>query len=139
MELTNQAQESCFALVSAYLKQSFGELAEPLDEAPGFYVRLSRMGLYVQVNPSGEDGAYVHIYTWLGKGVSPTNPEVAARLLELNNEYLYGAVGVDSDGDIAYTYALPAQALDKSALSFLVRVMSTICEEIDDELRMRFS
>lgn len=137
MEMT-QHEERCFALVSTYLKQSFGELAEPLDERPGFVVHLGRLGLYIQAVPRGDDAASVAVYTWVGQGISVETPGVAVRLLEFNAQFAYGGLSVDEDGAIAYDYYFPAEGLTKDSLRFLVQAISSTCEEIDDELRMRF-
>jgi hypothetical protein len=138
MELQNQAHERCYAMVASYLKQSFGDLAEPSENDPSFYVALGRVGMYVTANSMGDDDASVSVYAWLARGLTIT-PEVASRMLELNAEYRFGALAVDSDGDIIYEHVLPAEGLTKGALATVVRLVSSGANEIDNELRMRFA
>jgi hypothetical protein len=109
-------------------------------DEPGFYVALGRHahGLFVDVLSVGDDDAVVQISGRVGRGIEVT-PEVCTRPLELNAEYRYGALGLDSDGDITYDYTIPADGLVKSGLANVIRLMARISEQIGDELRMRFS
>ena len=106
MREQTEAQDKCYALVSSYLRQAFGELAEPWDGHPGYRLGLGRLPVYVLVYPWGDD-AYVVVYAYPGRGVEVTG-EVASRLLELNAEHGIGANSLDSDGDIALSTPCPA-------------------------------
>src|SRR4051794_25901359 len=92
------AQDKCLAIITAYMRQSFGELAEPLERAAGFAIRLGGVPVYVDVTPMGDDDAAVHIYAWVGRNITPT-AEMNSRLLELNYDYRFGKLARDTEGD----------------------------------------
>jgi hypothetical protein len=137
MDLKSQAHEQCYAIVSSFLRQAFGDLAEASDEDPNFYIAIGRIPIYVTASAMGDDDASVSIYAWPGKALRMTD-ELAMRLLELNVEYRFGGLGVDEDGDIMYEHVLPSQGLSKGALAQTVRLMASSADDIDNELRMRF-
>jgi hypothetical protein len=138
METKSEAYERCHALVASYLRQSFGELAEQRDDCDGFVVSLGDRYAYVSVRQMGDDDASLSVYAFPGWGIAVT-PEVAMRLLQMNNEYRFGNLCVDDDGDIIFECALPAEGLTKGGLALIVRLISSSASEIEDELRMRFS
>jgi hypothetical protein len=138
MDTKSEVYERCYALVASYLKQSFGDLAEQLDESDGFIVTLGDRYAYVLVGQMGDDNASVSVYSFPGRGISVTS-EIAIRLLEMNNEYRFGALSIDDDGDIMFECPLPSEGLTKAALALIVRLIATSTADIDDELRMRFS
>jgi hypothetical protein len=137
MQELSPAQDKCLAIVASYMRQSFGELAESLEESPGFRIRLGGVMLYVEVTPMGDDDAAVQIYGWVGRNITPT-AEMNSRLLEMNNEYRFGRLALDGDNDVVFEHAIPADAVTKASLALLVRVLASTADDIDDELRMRF-
>ena len=138
VELKTAAHERCFAMMSTYLKQAFGDLAEAEDESPTLSVELGRLYTYVTAQAVGEDDASVAIYSYPAAGMNLT-PEVMRRLLEMNAEYRFGSLCLDEDGDIFFKQQLPADGLTKGALTTVVKLVSRSSDEIADELAMRFS
>lgn len=137
MELAHQAHEECYALVAAYLRQSFGELAEPDDEHPIFYVQLGRKMLRVGVDPVGDDLAVVEVFTWLGAGL-PMTFEVIEHMLQQNGRLRFGALALDEDGDVLFHHSLAGEGLDKDFLATLIHIMADSADQLENELSVRF-
>src|SRR4051812_22226144 len=137
MELAHQAHEEAYTLVAGYLRQSFGDLAEADEERPYFSLALGRVGINVTVQAMGDDEAAINIYTWLAHGLEVTD-EAARFLLERNGAFRVGRFSIDDDGDIMLDHTLLADTLSKAELATVVRWMSGIADEVEDELKMRF-
>lgn len=137
MELEQLAQEDLFARVATYLRQAFGELAEPLGEEPDFALELGRVHLIISVHAAGPEKASLHVYTWIAEGLLVT-PEVALFLLHRNKETPFGTLGVSEESTIGFSHVLFGESVTKVTLSMLLRIMASDTEEIEDELNMRF-
>jgi hypothetical protein len=137
MELDHKAQEDLYARVASYLKQAFGELAEADPDQPVFVLGLGRIAMRIGASSIGDAGAVVDIWTWIGHGITVT-PDIALHLVRKNGQLRFGALGLDSDGDILYDHALLDESVSKDSLARIVRVMAASAEELDDELTMRF-
>lgn len=72
MEFEQQAQEDLYARVATYMRQAFGDLAEALEDEPGFVLRLGKAGLLVLVNANGPELASVMILSQLAEGLPAT-------------------------------------------------------------------
>jgi hypothetical protein len=137
MEATNEASQELYARVATYLRQSFGELAEESDSGEAFYLALSRSVFVIRVVAVNEDAAVLHIYTWVGRGLTVTG-EVATHLLTKNYGLWFGTLGLDTEGEINFEHAFPSTSVTKEGLSRVLRHMSASAEEIDNELSMLF-
>ena len=135
-ELTS-AQEQAYGSVTHYLRQSFGELASPAQDAPWFSVDYARGGILVAVHAMGEEDASLQFYRWVGRGIEVT-PAVAERLLEMSGRFRFGCLSIDDERDILFDYSVPAAGQTKATVAFLTRTMATTADAIDDELRMSF-
>ena len=65
--------------------------------------------------------------------------EVAKVLLEKNWALRIGTLGIDEDGEITVDHCLMGESLSKDELAQVLRLMSGIAGDLDDELTMRFS
>lgn len=135
MTESTAAQEQCYALVETYLRQAFGELAEP-HETGAIHVGLGR-GIWVGVQPIGDELAEVTVYCWVGRGI-PITEEVTKFLLEQNNLLRFGTFGLDSDSDIIFKHSFFGDGLTKAGLARVVRWLADSAVEAEDELTMRF-
>jgi hypothetical protein len=137
MEFEHQAQEDLYARVPTYLRQGFGELAEPLEDEPAFWLDLGKEQLVVTVDANGPERASVLVYNVLGEGLSIT-PDVARFLLHKNHELPFGSLSLQEDGAIGFRHILFGETVTKDTLSILLRLLAGYSEEIEDELNMRF-
>ena len=70
MEFEQQAQEDLYARVTTYLRQAFGELAEPVGDGPDFRLDLGRVHLLISIDANGPEKASVTVYNILGEGLA---------------------------------------------------------------------
>jgi hypothetical protein len=137
MEFDQQAQEDLYARVASYLRQAFGELADPLEDEPAFRLDLGKVHLLVAVDANGPEKASVTVYNVVGRGLAIT-PDLAIFLLRKNHETPFGALSLREDDAIAFRHILFGESVTKDTLSMLLRLLAAYSDEIEDELNLRF-
>ena len=137
MQFEQQAQEDLYARVATYLRQAFGELAEPLEDETAFRLALGRVPLLITVDANGPERASVLMMRRLAIGL-PITPDLATFLLRKNHEVPFGALMLDDEQNIVFRHILLGESVNKEALFMLVRLLACYADEIEDELNMRF-
>jgi len=137
MQFEQQAQEDLYARVATYLRQAFGELAEPLEDETAFRLALGRVPLLITVDANGPERASVLMMRRLAIGL-PITPDLATFLLRKNQEVPFGALMLDDEQNIVFRHILLGESVNKEALFMLVRLLACYADEIEDELNMRF-
>lgn len=61
-------------------------------------------------------------------------PDLMRYLLRENLDIVFGAFGVDDDGDIAFEHTIPAATIDKEELRASVMAVVFIADRYDEEI-----
>ena len=137
IDFEQQAQEDLYARVATYLRQAFGDLAEPTDEDPAFIVELGSVRLLVTVHANGPEKASITVINRLGDGL-PITSELATYLLHKSYQLPFGRLSLNDDDQIVFAEIVFGEGVTKENLSILLRIMASYSDEIEDELTMQF-
>jgi hypothetical protein len=138
MQFESDAQRTVYEKVVQWLREIFGELATPREDIPGIWVHLPATSAWAQVTvmPWGDD-ATVMTRSYVVTGAELT-PELLRHLLNQNTTMMFGAFGVDNDGDITFDHTIVGSTCDKEELRASVLAVVLTADKVDDELTQRW-
>jgi len=137
MEFHTDAQRLCYEKVKPWLKELFGELAEPRETAPIFTMPFGSALVNISITPWGEEDATIRVRAFVVTKVEIV-PDLALFLLRQNDKVRFGAFGLDGDDDIFFDYTIVGSSCQKSSLKAAVFAVARTADEFDDPLVARF-
>jgi hypothetical protein len=137
IELKTSAQRSCYEKVAKWLQEIFGEMGFPDPESPRFLIPGGSAVTNVFVGPWGDDDATVCVRAYVVMGAELTS-DLMYFLLNENADMLFGAFGLDKDGDIFFDHTIVGGHLDKETLKASVKAVMQIADEYDDQIVARW-
>jgi hypothetical protein len=115
MEFQTEAQKACYEKVLPWMKEIFGDFLIVDDDRPKFAVVIGSAIVHVNVFPWGSDDSTITARAWVVNGAELV-PDLTLWLLRKNDEFRFGAFGVDEDGDIFFEHTIVGSSCDKNEL-----------------------
>ncbi|OGF14511.1 MAG: hypothetical protein A2W00_04905 [Candidatus Eisenbacteria bacterium RBG_16_71_46] len=137
MNFATDAQRVCYEKVAGLIKEMFGEMAAVHPDQPSFGLRMGSALAQVVVHPWGKDDATVSTRSYVVIGAEVT-PELMRYLLRKNDEFRFGAFGLDSEGDIFFEHSIVGSGCDKNELRACVLAVAQTADEYDEEIVSRW-
>ena len=137
IEFENDAQRATYETVAATLREEFGKQAYPTTDQPAFLLARGSAFVTVSVSARGDTSSILRVYSWVVTEPESA-PDLYRYLLELNLGFNLGAFGIDQQGDVAFTYALPGEGLTADQILFAVHAVSSTADQFDDEIVSKF-
>lgn len=137
MEFKNQVHSDAYERVRQLMTQLYGESFGADEEAPRFTVSAGSTRVDLWVLPWAEESAVVSARAWVTMGAQ-LDESLLKYLLELNDETIFGAFGLDKEGDIFFEQNVLADNLDKSELREAVGAVRHYADRYDDEIQKRW-
>lgn len=137
IEFQNEAQKATYDMVAAALKEEFGRQAFPDPDQPHFALLKGSARITVTVTPRGDSASVLRAFSWVVTGPE-RSPELHKYLLEQNLNFVLGAFGIDSDGDVLFTYAVPGEGLSAAQVLFAVYAVLGTADDYDDDIMSKF-
>jgi hypothetical protein len=133
----NETQRAVYGRVRSYIEDLFGELAVYREDAPAFAIAAGSAVAHVHVLPWTDQGAIVTTRAFVVSGVTLTE-DLMRWMLERNAEALWGAFGVDEDGEIVIDHSINGPTCDKEDLRASVLGVIFSADRYDDEIVARW-
>jgi hypothetical protein len=133
----NETQRAVYGRVRSYIEDLFGELAVYRDDAPAFAVAAGSAVAHVHVLPWTDQGAIVTTRAFVVSGAT-LNEDLMRWMLARNAEALWGAFGVDEDGEIVIDHSINGPTCDKEDLRASVLGVIFSADRYDDEIVARW-
>jgi hypothetical protein len=127
------AQETIYEKIGGWLREIFGEFAEPLDDAPGFAIQMGSGLVFIWVSPWTDVDAIVCIRSIVVRGAT-IQPSLMRFLLEENHRLYFGRFGLSEEDEIALEHNLVGSTCDKEELRTAVRLMVSMVDRYDDQI-----
>ena len=137
MTFANETQRAVYDRVRGFIEDLFGELAVYRDDAPAFAVAAGSAVAHVHVLPWTDEGAIVTTRAFVVSGAT-LNDDLMRWMLERNAEALWGAFGVDEDGEIVIDHSINGPTCDKEDLRASVLGVIFSADRYDDEIVARW-
>jgi hypothetical protein len=137
MDFQTAAQKDCYEKVVPWLKELFGQFAQPHDEKPVIAVVLGSAMAQVGVYPFGSDGSSITTRAWVVRDVE-VGSDLTDYLLHQNDSMRFGAFGLDRDNDVFFEHTILGGTCDKEELNSSVTAVVATADRYDDELVARF-
>lgn len=137
MRFVSPTHESCYARVRTYIEDLFGDLAVYREDAPAFAVAAGSAVAHVFVLPWTEEAAIVTTRAYVATGVK-LEPDLLRWLLARNAEALFGAFGIDEEGEIVIDHSVNGATCDKEDLRASVLGVVFSADRYDDEIVARW-
>jgi hypothetical protein len=133
----NETQQAVYGRVRSFIEDLFGELAVYREDAPAFAIAAGSAVAHVHVLPWTDQGAIVTTRAFVVSGVTLTE-DLMRWMLERNAEALWGAFGVDEDGEIVIDHSINGPTCDKEDLRASVLGVIFSADRYDDEIVARW-
>jgi Putative bacterial sensory transduction regulator len=131
MEFQNPMQESCYNKIAVWMQELFGKFPCARPDAPGLGLFMGSALVEVLVFPWGEDDAIINTRSYVVTGTELT-PDLMLFLLKENSLMLFGAFGVDENGDILFEHTIVGSTCDRKELESSVNAVLQVADEYDD-------
>jgi hypothetical protein len=136
MDFESEKQQQTYDKVKGYLREIFGEMAVPREDAPMFGISLGSAFAQVLVAPWGEDEAVVVSRAYVVHHVE-IDGELAMFLVRANGQMRFGAFGADED-TVFFQHAILGTTLDKGELRSSVLAVVRTADDYDDRIVAQF-
>ncbi len=137
MEFVSATQEACYGRVRTYVEDLFGDLAVYREDAPAFAIAAGSAVAHVFVLPWTNDAAIVTTRAYVASGVR-LDADLMRWLLARNAEALFGAFGIDEEGEIVLEHSVNGATCDKEDLRASVLGVVFSADRYDDEIVARW-
>ena len=127
------AQETIYEKVAVWLREIFGEFAEPIDDAPGFRIEMGSALVVVWVMPWTDNDAIVSARSYVVRE-TPITEDLMRFLLTKNANLNFGCFGLTEENDIVLEHNLVGSTCDKEEVRTAVRLMVSMADRYDDEI-----
>jgi hypothetical protein len=137
MNFQHAAQEKVYNQVGSYLKEMFGEMVHARTEFPSYVLPMGSTYANVNVSAWGDDDASINVRAYVILGAEITS-ELLHFLLRQNDDFRFGAFGLDKDNDIFFEHSIVGSTMDKEELRASVMAVVTTADRFDDEIQRKW-
>lgn len=132
MQFQTSAQEACYDKIALWIKELFGKFPCARQDIPGLGLFMGSALVEVLVFPWRDD-AIINTRSYVVTGIE-LSPELLRFLLEENTKMLFGAFGIDGNGDIVFEHTIVGSTCDKKELQASVNAVLEVADEYDDKI-----
>ena len=137
VQFQNEAQRLAYERVRAYMEQEWGRFGSHPTQ-PYFALDRGSARAVVRIDPWHERDAIVRVISWVVTGARSSDPTLLRFLLDANHTALFGAFGLDPEGDVFFTHSMVGSTLDREELVASVESVLEIADQYDDEIQRRW-
>lgn len=137
IQFQHEAHQKIYEKVAQHAREIWGEMARFRDDAPVFLLDMGSAFVRVAVFPWGDDDAFVNARSWVICGAE-IKPDLMHFLLRKNDDFRFGAFGLDKDNDIFFEHSIVGSTCDKLELKACVMAVLTTADRFDDEIQQRW-
>jgi hypothetical protein len=137
MDFQHETHERIYKQVGQLLKDMFGEMVHTRTEFPSYVVPMGSTYANVNVYPWGDNDATVNVRAWVVMGAEITH-DLMMFLLRQNDDFRFGAFGLDKDSDIFFEYSIVGSTMDKEELKAAVMAVVGTADRFDDEIQRKW-
>ena len=137
MNFESQGQETCYAKVSGYMKELFGEYAKQHPERPAFGMAMGSAFVNVVIHPWSKEEATISVRSYVISGAELV-PGLLEWLLRKNSSMRFGAFGLDTEGNIFFGHTIVGSTCDKKELQTSIMAVIQTADELDDEIKSQW-
>ncbi|MBP0001652.1 MAG: YbjN domain-containing protein [Cyanobacteria bacterium SID2] len=131
MQFQSSIQEACYDRIAQWMHELFGKFPCARPDVPGLGIFKGSALVEVLVFPWGDDEAVIHTRSRVVQDVELTS-ELMRFLLEENAKMLFGAFGIDSNGNIVFEHTIVGSTCDRKELEASVNAVLEVSDEYDD-------
>jgi hypothetical protein len=133
----NDAQRLAYERVRSFMEQQWGRFGSHPTQ-PYFALDRGSARAVVRIDPWHERDAIVRVISWVVTGARTSDASLLRFLLECNHTALFGAFGLDPEGDVFFTHSMVGSTLDQEELVASVESVLEIADQYDDEIQRRW-
>jgi hypothetical protein len=132
-----EAQRLTYERVRTFMEQEWGRFGSHPTQ-PYFALDRGSARAVVRIDPWHERDAIVRVISWVVTGARTSDPTLLRFLLDCNHTALFGAFGLDPEGDVFFTHSMVGSTLDREELVASVESVLEIADQYDDEIQRRW-
>jgi hypothetical protein len=137
VQFQNNAQHLAYERVRAFMEQEWGRFGSHPTQ-PYFALDRGSARAVVRIDPWHERDAIVRVISWVVTGARTSDATLLRFLLDCNHTALFGAFGLDPEGDVFFTHSMVGSTLDREELVASVESVLEIADQYDDEIQRRW-
>jgi hypothetical protein len=133
MQFQTAAQENCYNKIALWMREIFGKFPCARQDVPGLGLFMGSALVEVLIFPWGDDDATINTRSYVVTDIE-RKPDLMRFLLEENAKMIFGAFGLDVNGDIIFEHSIVGSTCDKKELESSVRAVLEIADKYDDKI-----
>jgi hypothetical protein len=133
MQFQTAAQEDCYNKIALWMREIFGKFPCARQDVPGLGLFMGSALVEVLIFPWGDDDATINTRSYVVTDIE-RKPDLMRFLLEENAKMIFGAFGLDVNGDIIFEHSIVGSTCDKKELESSVRAVLEIADKYDDKI-----
>jgi len=137
VQFQSEAQRLAYERVRSFMEQEWGRFGSHPTQ-PYFALDRGSARAVVRIDPWHERDAIVRVISWVVTGARTNDPTLLRFLLDCNHTALFGAFGLDPEGDVFFTHSMVGATLDREELVASVESVLEIADQYDDEIQRRW-
>jgi Putative bacterial sensory transduction regulator len=133
MQFQTPAQEDCYDRIALWMREIFGQFPCARQDVPGLGLFMGSALVEVLIFPWGDDDAIINARSYVATDIE-MKPDLMRFLLEENAKMMFGAFGIDVNGDIIFEHTIVGSTCDKKELESSVRAVLEVSDDYDDKI-----
>ena len=131
MQFQTEMQEACYNKIALWMRELFGKFPCARPDIPGLGLFMGSALIEVLVFPWGNDDAIINARSYVVSNID-ISPELMHFLLTENSKMMFGAFGVDENGDILFEHTIVGSTCDMKELESSVKAVLEVSDDYDD-------
>jgi len=137
MQFQSKEQQACYEKILPWMTDLFGPFLRVRDEIPSFGVIVGAANIQLAVLAWGERDALITTRCYVVTNIKMTSG-LMEYLLHENNRMIFGAFGVDEDGDIFVQHTIIGTSVDKEELKTSIYGVVHTADAYDEAIQQRW-
>lgn len=137
MELVSTVHEEVYVKVATWMREVYGEAVSFDEDRPVLGLGFGSARVEVRVEPWGSDDAVIRARAVVVRGAK-VDDELLRFLLHANDESLFGAFGLEKDGNIVFQHTIVGSTCNPPELRSSVMGVLSAADRFDDEIVERW-
>ncbi len=137
MKFQTAAQQACYEKVAGWMQELFGKVPCARSDFPGLGMLMGSALVEVLIYPRENDEAVINTRSYVVRGAQ-LDADLMHFLLRENIDMVFGAFGVDQQGDILFEHSILGSNCDKNEFKRSVVAVSEVADDYDEQIVARW-
>jgi hypothetical protein len=137
ISFASEGHRSTFEKVAKYAVELYGNSVSVDPRKPLIFIQQGSAVITLSVNPIGIHSSLVELYCLLVREIE-TSPDLLRWLLQENYRIRFGALSLNSEGNVVLKHALVGDTLSEKEIKIVLKLLVDLADELDNRITKQF-